>query len=106
MALTNARIVEEAQAIAAVCDEVKSLYVRIHEVLEHNSDLSIDWAATIPPSYITEDVNGNIQGLLYTRQQVANAIFSLDWIRRLLTNQSMAGSQGDHLGNINQLARP
>jgi hypothetical protein len=106
MALTYLRVVEEANALAALCNEVASLEARINQVLEHNSDLAIDWTAGSTPSYITEDGAGNLSGLPYTRQQVGTAISSLDWIRKLLTNQSMTGSQGDHLGIINLLSRP
>ena len=56
------------------------------------------------PSYLTEEANGNLSGRLYTRQEVSNAIFSLEQLQRVLTNQTI--TQGDHLGNLNKLARP
>lgn len=95
----------EAEALAAVCNEATSLLARINQMLEHNSDLAIDWNAAETPAYIAETA-GNITGLNFARTDVGNAIGSLDWIRKLLTNQSMAGSQGDHLGNLNKLSRP
>ena len=94
----------EAVAIQRVCNEVAEMLAKIDVVLEHNSDLSIDWAAETLPDYITEDASGNITNLNFDRASVANAIGSLDQIRKLLTNQ--ATSQGDHLGNINKLAAP
>lgn len=106
MALTHARVVEMAQALAATADEVKSMYGRISEVLKHNSHLSIDWAAGSPPAYLTEDAAGNLTGLPYSRQQISNLVGSLEWIRKLLDNEVLTGAQGDHLGNINQVARP
>lgn len=58
------------------------------------------------PEYMNLEANGNLSGRLYTPQAVSNAIGSLDWVRKLLTNQVMTGSQGDHLGNLNQLGSP
>jgi hypothetical protein len=57
------------------------------------------------PEYFDQESNGNLGGKVFSRQDIANAIGSLDWIRKLLTNQVMTGSQGDHLGNLNKLAR-
>lgn len=109
MAINREVVENEADAVRNVCEEMVRLFSRIHWILEHNSDLSIDWAAGTTPAYITEIQAGavgagNIDTRPFTRQQVANAIGSLDQIRKLLTNQ--ATSQGDHLGNLNVLARP
>lgn len=104
MALTNVRVAEEARAIANLANEAASFHARLNQLLEHNSDLAIDWAAGTTPAYITEDADGNLSGFTYTRQQVANVIGSLDQIRKLLTNQVV--TQGDHLGNFHLLARP
>ena len=106
MALVYARVKEEAEAMASLANELSSLLTRLDQVLEHNSDLAIDWAAGATPSYITEDGAGNLSGMTFTRQQVSNVIGSFDWVRKLLTNQVMTGSQGDHIGNINLLSRP
>ena len=35
----------EAQAIALVCNELAGLLAKVDVIIEHNSDLSIDWAA-------------------------------------------------------------
>lgn len=106
MALAFPRVLETADAVAAVANNLALCLVQINQVLEYNSDQAIDWGAGSTPGYITEDAAGNIQGRSYTRQEMANAIGSLDWVRKLLTNQTMTGSQGDHLGNLNHLARP
>lgn len=58
------------------------------------------------PDYMLLEANGNLKDRSYSPQAVSNAIGSLDWIRKLLTNQTMTGSQGDHLGNLNQLGNP
>lgn len=57
------------------------------------------------PDYITEETNGtsNLSGRTYDRVQVSNAIGSLTQFDRYITNQSV--TQGDHAGNLNQLAR-
>lgn len=106
MALTSTVSSTEAQALKTVCDAVVQILLVIDSALEHNSDLAIDWAAEVKPACIDEDAAGNISGLPYSRQEVSNAVGSLDWIRKLLTNQSMSGAQGDHLGNLNKLASP
>lgn len=58
------------------------------------------------PDYFFQDEVGNLSGRTFSRQSVSNAIGSLDWFRKLMTNTDMSGSQGDHLGNVNQLAKP
>tara|TARA_R110000822_G_scaffold131261_3_gene268221 strand:- start:563 stop:889 length:327 start_codon:yes stop_codon:yes gene_type:complete len=92
----------EAQAIAQVCTELAAILAKADVILEHNSDQSIEWAAAQLPAYIAEDAQGNINGLLFDRASVSNAVGSLAQFRALMTNQAVA--QGDHLGNINKLA--
>lgn len=106
MALNAARTLETANAVETLCRNVAAILADIDDVLEYNSDQAIDWAAGSTPAYIPEDAAGNIEGKNYSRQAVSNAIGSLDWVRKLLTNQSMTSSQGDHLGNLNILSSP
>ena len=106
MPLNNSRSSATADAVADVANQVATIHSLIQQLLEFNSDQAIDWGAGSTPSYITEDEDGNLTGKQFSRQDVSNVIGSLDWIRKLLTNQSMIGSQGDHLGNINKLVRP
>ena len=56
------------------------------------------------PAYLTEDEDSNLSGLTYDRVQVANAIGSFTQLRNAFNNSVV--TQGDHLGNLNQLARP
>lgn len=104
MALTRTIADAEADAIAVICEEATLLLNRINWIMEHNSDLSIDWAAAETPAYIEEDASGNMVDRRFSRQNVANAVGSLDQIRKLLTSQQV--SVGDHLGNLNIMARP
>ena len=104
MALSTDVAKLEANAIATVCSELASVFAKIDTILEHNSDMAIDWAAGELPAYISEDVDGNITGMGFDRSSVSNAIGSLDNVRNLMTNQ--AATTGDHLGNINKLSRP
>lgn len=106
MALQYDRVSATAEAIADVSNQAATLLALINQLLEFNSDQAIDWGAGSKPAYINEEANGNLQGKQFSRQEVSNAIGSLDWVRKLLTNQSMTGSQGDHLGNLNKLVRP
>jgi hypothetical protein len=55
------------------------------------------------PDYFTLEANGNLSGRTFAPAECSNAIGSLDQFRKLLTNQ--AATQGDHLGNLNKLAR-
>lgn len=102
MALSFGGTRSEAQAISQICTELAAVLAKADVILEHNSDLSIDWAAQTLPAYITEDADGNISGLLFDRASVANAIGSLAQFRNLMTGQVV--SEGDHLGNINKLS--
>lgn len=103
MANSIAKSRVEAASVEVVCTQMAVLLAKVRTLLDHNSDQAIDWAAQSPPDYIDEDTDGNINGLAFSRQAVANAIGSLDQFRRLMENESV--TQGDHLGNINQLAR-
>lgn len=102
MALTHLRAKEAAEFAQVLADESKRLLYRIKEFLKHNSSLSIDWAGDPKPAFLNEDVNGNLDGLDFSRTQLANAIGSLDQIRRTFENEVV--SQGDHLGNLEFLA--
>lgn len=104
MSLSTEISKQEAIAVEQVCTDFAVLWAKVQTILEHNSDLSIDWAAGSTPAYIDEDADGNINGLRFDRTSVANAIGSLAQLRNLLTSQAV--TQGDHLGNINKLARP
>ena len=103
MALTHSgHVIKAATEAKSLCDRLKLLNRDVSAFLAHNSDLSIDWAGDPKPAYINEDVAGNIDGMAFTRAAVANAIGSLDNFRKLVNNE--APTQGDHLGNFNQLA--
>lgn len=104
MALEFPLVLDEAKAAQALCNTVVTITYQIQRFLAHNSNLAIDWGAATTPSYITEDASGNIQGLNFSRGQVSNVLFSLQQITNVVNNQ--AATQGDHLGNMNQLAGP
>lgn len=106
MALNYNRVQQEAQAIQSLAADVRVLLRRIDDTLRHNSAMAIDWGNASKPAYIDEDASVNLSGYSFTRQEVSNAIGSLDWVRKLLTNQSMTGSQGDHLGNLLKITDP
>lgn len=108
MALQHDRVLEVADAIKVICDQTSGLLMKLDQVLTCNSNLAIDWGAAPEnkPAYINEEANGNLSGRTFSRQEVSNAIGSLDLVRKLLTNQNIDGTTGDHLGNLNKLARP
>lgn len=95
---------QEAIAIEGVCTDLAVVLAKIDVILEHASDLNIVWTDDPLPAYIDEDADGNINGVRFSRTDVSNAIGSLMQFRNCATNQAV--SQGDHLGNINKLARP
>jgi hypothetical protein len=90
--------------LAHISSELAEVLAKINVILEYNSDMAIEWSAAELPAYITEDENGNISGCTYSRTDVSNVVFSLDQVRKLMTNQAV--TQGDHLGNINKLSKP
>ena len=104
MALNNERVQDVAKSLQILSEDLARLHRRIEAALTYNANQAIDWGAALTPVYINEDAGGNLTGLNFSRQQVANAIGSFDWVRKLLNNQSLAGGQGDHLGNLNLLA--
>lgn len=57
------------------------------------------------PDYISEETNGtsNLSGRAYDRIQLSNAIGSLTQFRNYMLNQVV--TQGDHMGNLNAIAR-
>jgi hypothetical protein len=98
MAMTHAKATVEAEAVQQVCERFLNVYDTLIGILDHNSALSIDWGNATKPAALIEDAAGNLEGLQFTRQQVANAIGTLAAIQTLM-------GQG-HLGNLNLLARP
>lgn len=104
MALTYDRVKLEIDAFLEMCDRTNHFLSDIQRLLQHNSTQAIDWNAGSTPAYISQETNGNLSGYQFTRQNIGNAIGSLNAIVALLTNQSLAGLQGDHLGNINLIA--
>jgi hypothetical protein len=97
-------VVNEAAALENICSQLSTLTATVEQFVKHNTHLAIDWGAGSTPAYINEEANGNLLGKGFTRQQVANAIGSLTQLRNLMNNQAV--TEGDHLGNLNQLARP
>lgn len=102
MALTSVRALEVATEAKGIADDLAALHERVRTFLAQNSHLSIDWGAAQKPAYINEDASGNIDGLLFSRAQLSNAIGSFQEFSDLMNNAAV--TQGDHLGNINQLA--
>ena len=104
MALVREAVDKEADAIKKMCEDARELLMKIKDLLSHNSDLSIDWAAVSLPDYIEEDADGNLVDRTFARADVANAIGSLDNIRKAFEGEEVA--RGDHLGNLNKIAAP
>lgn len=96
MALTHTRAKEIAEHAVAVSNETKVLLYRITEFLTMNSNQAIDWGGATKPAYLNEDVAGNIDGTGFTRQQLSNAIGSLDTLKTAMDTA---------IGNLNQLAK-
>jgi hypothetical protein len=103
MAITHTRAKEVATFAVDLSNEIKTLLWRIESFLKHNSANSIDWVANPRPDFLNEDVNGNLDGLHFSRLDLGNAIGSIDNIRKTLRNESV--TQGDHLGNLEKLAK-
>lgn len=104
MALQFSKVLAEANALEEIANDLATVYSKAVQFLEHNSDVIIDWSAGGTPAYISEEANGNILGKDYTRQQVANLIGTLSQLKNLMSNAAV--TQGDHLGNLNLIAKP
>jgi hypothetical protein len=105
MALTHERAVELARQAQGLADQIKAFHSLAAEFLRTNSNLAIDWGNATKPSFLREDVNGNIDGggsIQFSRQQISNLINSLNQVVVLLDAGNP--STGDHMGNINQVA--
>jgi hypothetical protein len=101
MPMAYARANEIARELRDTADEARALLSRIDQILDVNSAAAINWTADPKPAFLTEDADGNLDGLVFSRTDLSNAIFSLDQIRKVLRNQAV--SQGDHLGNLLKL---
>lgn len=98
MALTIQRCQEVAEEVKAVCDDLKAAYYRAQRLLTTNSNLAIDWGAAELPAYLTESAPvNNLSGFEFTRQQVSNAIGSIDGLKTAFESNGV-------LGNLNQIA--
>lgn len=104
MAITISRAKLTAQAFRNLAARSVELQKDLAAMLSYNSTQEIDWA-TLEKQGVIDEL-GNIDGEDFSREELANAIGSLDWVNKLLTNQSMTGSQGNHLGNLQKLASP
>lgn len=102
MALTYQRAKEVAANAKALATQIKRLHRDAKALLATNSHLQLDWGAQDTPDYITEDEDGNLTDFRFSRTQISNVLGSLDQFVNLMDNK--AATQGDHLGNINQVA--
>jgi hypothetical protein len=98
MALNQAISTAEAEAVQKMAERLMNVLADIDDLVTHNSGLAIDWGGQSKPACITEDAAGNIEGLNFSRGQVANAIGTFAAIQTLM-------GQG-HKGNLNLVARP
>lgn len=104
MAASAQRLAEAARQASILATDGKQFFGRMNLFLSHMAAMSYDLTADPCPDYIVEDANGNIQGLDFSRQDLANAIGSFTQIRNLALNQTV--TEGDHLVNLEKLARP
>ena len=98
MALDFNRVLATANGVEDICNQMVVLRTMMAQLITFNSNQAINWGAQSTPEYITESANGNIQGKSYSRQEVSNAIGSI--------NTVLTAFDTDHLGNLNHLARP
>jgi hypothetical protein len=112
MSLPYSRVKEAAESAQKLSDRLKALYWDLEKFLRHNSALSIDWAngevvivpgEDKPGAYIQEDDKGNLDGLPFTRTDIANVIGSFQQVVNGLKNEQPV--KGDHLGNLEKIAK-
>ena len=103
MTATRNRIDETARTAASLAGRTLSLLADMDAFLGYNSAQAIDWGGASKPLNLEEEAvsegqSPNIQGMDFSRQQVANAIGTFAAIQALMA----AG----HLGNLQLLASP
>lgn len=108
MPLNAARVNEVADAAQRIAERLLDVFADVDDFLEFQSDQAIGWTDDPRPAYISVDPggSGNLEGRNFSPANVANLIGSLAAVRTLLTGGSLTGLQGDHLGNLNVVARP
>jgi hypothetical protein len=102
MATTYARASSVVGEAKATCNDVRALLARIDALVALNVATGIDWGAAVKPAVLEEDAATNLQGFTFSRQNLANVIYSLTQIQALLRNGAV--SQGDHIGNVQTVA--
>ena len=107
--MTQEMAVAEATAWKQRIALVVKTVTELQAMIARNGDMAIDWSNGDLYSGggdITTDGSGNIDGLSFTPAQLSNAIGSVDWLVKLMTNQDLTGiPQADHLGNLNLVAQ-
>jgi predicted ABC-type transport system involved in lysophospholipase L1 biosynthesis ATPase subunit len=103
MANTHQRAQEIGEAAVELSNRLKAVLKDVTGFLQHNSALAINWSGDPKPAFLNEDAAGNLDGLHFTRTDLANAINSFAQFKSLLTGQAVA--QGDYLGNLEKLAK-
>jgi hypothetical protein len=106
---TQAAAVAEATAWRQRITLLVRAATELQAMMARNSDVAIDWSngdLWFEGTAIDLDASGNINGLAFTPAQLSNAIGTLDWVVKFLTNQDLTGiPQADHLGNLNLVAQ-
>lgn len=80
MSLTYNRVQQEAQAIQAMAERLIRVITDAKELVDHDAAVGIAWNVTPTPTYIEEDLEGNLSGYAYSRQDVNRGLRSFDAI--------------------------
>lgn len=102
MAVAYDRASDVVREQSEIAKQMQLLLLRVQNFIHINQTTNVDWGATPAPSVLVEDANGNLEGFQFSRQDVANGVFSMLQYVNLMTNQTV--TQGDHLGNLDKLA--
>lgn len=81
-----------AEKLSGIATQMYQLLLTIEEVQMLNNVVGVDWNKV-------EFANPK-----YAGADVANFIGSADWFRKLLRNEDVSGSKGDHLTNVVKMA--
>ena len=88
MPAANARQLAMVARFVGLADKLYGALKEVEEDELLNAIVNVDW------NTIT------FTNVSYDGPAIANFLGSVDWFRKLMRNESMTGSQGDHLSNV------
>lgn len=103
MAKTHAAFLEQSNALKTALKDLEDLWLlKFRKLVNHHNGVAFSDAGDTPkPSYINEDVNGNIDGLDFGRADYISGMTLLNQLENFFTNSAVTqGAYRDTLAKI------